>query len=93
MQQPISQKFNPVNFYLGFSGRISRKQFWLYGYLPMLAVTAVALVLTPFVFSLAFSGTIEGALVTILILVFVLLVFSSCLYCTSSWSGSAWLYR
>ena len=75
MQQPISQKFNPVNFYLGFSGRINRKQFWLYGYLPMVALSVVASVITAFVFSLAFSGSIEGALVTIIILLCALLVF------------------
>ena len=28
MQQPISRKFNPFNFYLGLSGRIDWKRFW-----------------------------------------------------------------
>ena len=44
MQEPISPRFNPVNFYLGFSGRINRKQ-WLYGVLPTIALQAVASIL------------------------------------------------
>ena len=45
MQEPISPRFSPVNFSLGFSGRINRKQFWLYGVLPMILVQIVASIL------------------------------------------------
>ena len=34
MEQSAPTKFDLVDFYLGFSGRINRKQFWLYGVLP-----------------------------------------------------------
>jgi len=49
VEQSDSPKFNPVNFYLGFSGRINRKQFWLYGYIPLLVV----LLAVPFVAAVA----------------------------------------
>ena len=62
MQRPISPRFNPVNFYLGFSGRINRQQFWLYGVLPIILVQIVASILMSALAGRAFSTALWAAI-------------------------------
>ncbi len=77
-------KFNPVNFYLRFSGRINRKQFWLYGVLPILIAQVVAAILTAVILA-AGSGSLQSLLIVVGILFLVLFV----LYIAIVWVGLA----
>ena len=87
MEQSDSSKFNPVNFYLGLSGRINRKQFWPYGYIPLLVASSVVAVLTQSILLAALfgSGSIESAFLTVAIAFCVLFA----LFVVMLWVGLA----
>ena len=65
MEPATAPGFDPLHFYLGFSGRINRRQFWLYGVLPLFLVQILiqgltGLLLPVVIARVAFSLFSEG---------------------------------